>query len=500
MKKKLLIIIGALVILIGVIVGVILYNNSKEYQITFDTKGGSTVQSQLVKKGERAHKPLDPTKDGYLFVEWTYLDKTYDFTSEVTQDLVLEAKWSKQKKDVVTFTIKFDSDGGTTISNQIIEKGNKVTKPTDPTKDGYIFKGWVLKNESYNFDATVESNLELKATWEKVPESNTASKPNNNNNNTSNNKQPSKPQDSEVKLSVPTITMGGHGGSVDGSSGMEIKIDSLTGITGIEVYKSTTESGSYTLLKTVTKDNWNSETANVTAQKGEHLYFKVRTYVTNSAGTFYSGYSNILEIDNTLKTPTITKGGQGGSYDGSSGMEISIDSLNEITGVEIYYATSENGNYTLLKTVKTEKWNQTTANVDAQKGEHLYFKVRTYVTNSAGTFYSGYSNILELDNTIKAPTITRGGHGGSDDGSSGMEIKIDSLTGITGIEIYYATSENGNYTLLKTVKAEEWNPTTANVTAQKGEHLYFKVRIYATNSAGTFYSGYSNILEIDNTN
>lgn len=86
------------------------------------------------------------------------------------------------------------------------------------------------------------------------------------------------------------------------------------------------------------------------------------------------------------------------------------------------------------------------------------------------------------------------GHGRSVDGSIGMDL--NSTEGITGIEIYSATSENGTYTLLKTVKKEDWNNTTAAVSAQKGQHLYFKVRTYVINSAGTFYSGYSNVLEL----
>ncbi len=480
MKKSLIIIISCVVVAIFLVIGLILINNPKKYKVTFDTVGGTVIESQSVKKGERVKQPEDPIKDGYVFVEWTYLDKSYDFSSKVTKDLVLKANWIKPENKV--FTVKFDSDGGSTISNQIIEEGNKVVKPEDPIKDGYTFMGWFLNDESYNFDTVVESDLELKAKWEKLK--------------TSNNNQST---NSSVKLKTPTITKGGQGGSYDGSYGMEIKLDQIeNGVTGIEIYSATTKNGSYTLLKSVKKENWNSSTANVTAQKGQTLYFKVRTYSKNSAGTFYSGYSNVLELTNTLKTSTITKGGQGGSYDGSYGMEIKLDQIeNGVTGIEIYSSTAQNGSYTLLKSVKVEDWNSNTANVTAQKGQTLYFKVRTYSKNSAGTFYSDYSNVLELTNQLRTPTITVGGHGGSYDGSSGMEIKLDQIeNGVTGIEIYSATAENGAYTLLKSVKVEDWDSSTANVTVQKGQTLYFKVRTYSKNSAGTFYSGYSNILSL----
>ena len=46
-------------------------------------------------------------------------------------------------------TVKFETDGGTTISNQIVEKGTKITKPENPTKEGYVFKGWNTMADGY---------------------------------------------------------------------------------------------------------------------------------------------------------------------------------------------------------------------------------------------------------------------------------------------------------------------------------------------------------------
>lgn len=68
----------------------------KEYTITFDTAGGSSVSTQVIKKGDKVTKPADPTKEGYTFVGW-YLNlndiQSYDFSKEVTGDVKLIAKW-----------------------------------------------------------------------------------------------------------------------------------------------------------------------------------------------------------------------------------------------------------------------------------------------------------------------------------------------------------------------------------------------------------------------
>ena len=64
------------------------------------------------------------------------------------------------------YTVKFDTDGGTKIESQKVNKGDKVTKPQDPTKLGNEFIGWYVGNKEYNFDSKVNKNLTIKAKWE----------------------------------------------------------------------------------------------------------------------------------------------------------------------------------------------------------------------------------------------------------------------------------------------------------------------------------------------
>ena len=41
-------------------------------------------------------------------------------------------------------TVSFDSKGGTEVADKTADKNGKVTTPTDPTREGYIFDGWYL--------------------------------------------------------------------------------------------------------------------------------------------------------------------------------------------------------------------------------------------------------------------------------------------------------------------------------------------------------------------
>ena len=63
------------------------------YTVSFDSDGGTPVESQLVIRGETASNPGEPTRSLYTFKGW-YLDGTlYDFSKPVLSDLTLTAKW-----------------------------------------------------------------------------------------------------------------------------------------------------------------------------------------------------------------------------------------------------------------------------------------------------------------------------------------------------------------------------------------------------------------------
>lgn len=168
-KRNILIIVFSVIVLIGVALFFYLRNN-KTYTVTFDTNGGGKVIEQKVKKGEMIVKPNDPTKEGYIFIEWDYKGTIFDFTTKVDKDIVLEAVWKQKEKGKETYIVKFDTDGGSSISNQIINKGEMVNKPKEPTKEGYKFVNWYNKDTIYNFSLKVYKDLVLTAKWEKVEE------------------------------------------------------------------------------------------------------------------------------------------------------------------------------------------------------------------------------------------------------------------------------------------------------------------------------------------
>ncbi len=72
----------------------------KKFTVTFDTAGGSAVDSQSVEYGSCATRPeSDPTREGYTFEDWMLDGKSFDFKTPVTSDLKLIASWKETKTD-----------------------------------------------------------------------------------------------------------------------------------------------------------------------------------------------------------------------------------------------------------------------------------------------------------------------------------------------------------------------------------------------------------------
>ena len=84
----------------------------------------------------------------------------------------IEAVLKILQAESAMFIVKFDSNGGTNVSEVKVPEGNIVSEPTAPTRDGYTFAGWYLGNSKYDFSAGINRNITLVAKWNKNGSSN----------------------------------------------------------------------------------------------------------------------------------------------------------------------------------------------------------------------------------------------------------------------------------------------------------------------------------------
>lgn len=170
MDKKRIGIISVIVVLIIGLIAFLLVSN-KKYDVVFDSDGGSVVETQKVKKDSTAVRPNDPIKTGYKFDNWYLNDVVFDFSTKIVENITLKAKWVKDSgTDVVStkYIVRFDSNGGSSVSSIEVDENALVSRPNDPTRDGYKFISWQLNGKDYDFSTRVNGNLTLTAKWEKV--------------------------------------------------------------------------------------------------------------------------------------------------------------------------------------------------------------------------------------------------------------------------------------------------------------------------------------------
>jgi len=132
-----------------------------KHRVTFESYDGTAVEPQDIAYGHSAVQPEAPTQYAYTFVRWYSdfeLTQAYDFASIVQEDITLYAKWV-----IGTYTLSFDTQGGSSIEPMTAWYGTYLTAPTPPTKTGYTFKQWNPVFQEYM--TMPGENMTLTAEW-----------------------------------------------------------------------------------------------------------------------------------------------------------------------------------------------------------------------------------------------------------------------------------------------------------------------------------------------
>ena len=137
-----------------------------DYKIAFNSNGGTSVNDIITLKGSNIIAPVNPTRVGYTFAGWfseEALTNAYVFDKMPASDITLYAKWT-----INQYTITFESNGGSVVSQIIQNYDTNVVAPVNPTRPGYTFAGWFSEEaltNAYVFDKMPASAITLYAKW-----------------------------------------------------------------------------------------------------------------------------------------------------------------------------------------------------------------------------------------------------------------------------------------------------------------------------------------------
>ncbi|MGN0781884.1 MAG: InlB B-repeat-containing protein, partial [Christensenellales bacterium] len=131
--------------------------------VSFDSNGGESVPFQVADRGTYISPPETPTNGYKAFAGWYRQgeDEPFDFSLPVFESVVLVARW-----ETLMVTVYFDSDGGSVVPAKTTEKGERVTPPEPPVREGFDFAGWQTEDgEEFSFEERILSAVTLKAIW-----------------------------------------------------------------------------------------------------------------------------------------------------------------------------------------------------------------------------------------------------------------------------------------------------------------------------------------------
>ena len=137
----------------------------ENYTITYNLDGGVAENPETYTIETNTFTLVNPVKEGHTFIGWTN-DEIEVPTMEVSIDKgSIGNKTFIANYSINSYTVTFDSDGGTQINPQSILYGELAIAPTEPTKEGLSFLGWFDGDLAFDFSTPIKGDLTLKAKW-----------------------------------------------------------------------------------------------------------------------------------------------------------------------------------------------------------------------------------------------------------------------------------------------------------------------------------------------
>jgi LPXTG-motif cell wall-anchored protein/uncharacterized repeat protein (TIGR02543 family) len=166
------------------------------YTVAFDYNDDATPADEVeVAEGSRVSPPADPAREGYVFLGWYLGEHEFDFDTTIVEDITLMAWWEAAEGgdepgpgpepepepepepgpgpvgpgEPTIFTVTFDYNDDATAADEVeVAEGDSVAQPPNPARDGYVFMGWYLGGDEFDFGTPITEDITLMARWEEA--------------------------------------------------------------------------------------------------------------------------------------------------------------------------------------------------------------------------------------------------------------------------------------------------------------------------------------------
>ena len=285
--------------------------------------------------------------------------------------------------------------------------------------------------------------------------------------------------------------------AVEGASGYELyrALDPDTDPTQLSTSIDDEDNGMWYRVKTVSGGSTVSY-RNSGLTIGKTYYYMIRAYAVKDGTRFYSEFSNIsytpaaVVFDNVYSNSTSRIRLLWKEVGGSHGYQIwrkTVDPDDE-DGTE----------YKIIKTIGdkgnelTDNQGATTAysNTGLESGKTYIYKMRAFSIIDGKKVFGAYSNEFEVAVMPETPVLKV-----TSSQPGRAQLTWDAVNGAAGYQVWMSTSENGSYSIIKSI-ADGSTTSYTKYDLKSGSTYSFKVRAYTEVNGKKTFGAYSEAVDV----
>ena len=169
--------------------------------------------------------------------------------------------------------------------------------------------------------------------------------------------------------------------------------------------------------------------------------------------------------------------------------KVTWSEFSEADGYQVYAKSSKSGTYKKIAAI-TESETICYTHKKLTTGKTYYYKVRAYATISGEKVYSCFSSVKTAKIVPAAVKLSSAKAKGTS-----VTVKWSKVSGASGYAVHRATSQNGKYTRVGTIKKGSTVSYTDSRLKSK-KNYYYKVRAYRTVNGKNVYGSYSAVKKV----
>ncbi len=255
------------------------------------------------------------------------------------------------------------------------------------------------------------------------------------------------------------------------SSGINMKWGKRTDITGVRVYRSESENGTFAQVKDIT-DTSKYSYLDKDIEYDQNYYYKFERYLVVDGKT-YKSVSPAKAAKYELEKPTV-------SYVNTSTTSADFNiKANGVSDSFEYYVTDTNERI-IVSSRETEDGDVSVKTLGACKAYRFYAAQKTQVGTGEYTRVA-FRALPAKVGGVKASNVQKG-----------VEVSFNAQSDATGYAVYRSTSENGTYTRIANLEPDVSSYTDA--TVKYGTAYYYKVAAIGTLSGKQYFGEQSNAV------